>query len=539
MPVKAGPKDDNVGNLVFAYNMADLSQSYDGYPVQNFVPSTQYLERYNNPGFSGYRMNTGTTHPLTGTPIWELSFYPQNESMVPRLTSSEGFGCYHGMGTALYAGKIYMASIMIKEGPGTEIFNNYINHGYSNIGGWNTNSTTNTREYVGDGWWRFYSLWNNQTTSYSEDGVTPLATRYMSNYYTTYDLPAGESVVESVAMNFAAYVGNTPYRGTYGIYPSVQDDYDGVGVTIVDWGIDSAMTKPEYTPVFNYPDSNFSRTLWYKINMGAAGRCRIRTYTYGVSIYLTDAKYWKFTFRDTVLNQHKVAHLTAPMIHEVPSIAYKKPWIYVNGTRTGGLKNLVTQQVIDLANTSKLPVDTGFYFDGTNDFINLGNDSTLGFTSGYGTVEAIIKFESGWTAGSQYPNLVSKGATAGWDTNGWALFGFRDWPSAGNKSWGFGMRNGSTNRIVYIANRATNVYLHIVATIDGSMMRLYENGVEVATQTQTINPAENSTNVYIGRDAASNYFPGEIPYVRIYNKPLTAEEVQSNYNSIKSRYNIL
>lgn len=538
MPVKAGPKDDNVSSLLFAYNMADLSQSYDGYPVQNFVPSTQTLERYNNPGFSGYRMNTGRLHPLTGTPIWELSFYPQNESMVPRLTSTEGYGCYHGMGTPLYAGKIYMASIMIKEGAGTEIFNNYINHGYSNIGGWNTNGTTNTREYVGDGWWRFYTLWNNQTTAYSADGITPLATRYMSNYYTTYDLPAGESIVQSTAMNFALYVGNTPYRGTYGIFSSVQDDYNGVGVTILDWGIDEGMTKPVYNPVFNYPDPNFSRTIWYRINMGAAGRCRIRTYTNGVSIYLTDAKYWKITFRNTALNQHKVAYFTAPMIHEVPSIDYKKPWVYVNGTRSGGLKDLVTQQVIDLANTTKQATEAGFYFDGTNDFINLGNDVNLGFTNGAGTVEAIIKFPSSWTAGSQYPNLISKGATAGWDTDGWALFGFRDWPSAGNKSWGFGMRNGSTNRIVYIANRATNVYLHVVATIDGSMMRLYENGVEVATQTQTINPAENTTNVYIGRDASSNYFPGEIPYVRMYNKALTAEEVQDNYNAIKSRYNI-
>jgi hypothetical protein len=81
----------------------------------------------------------------------------------------------------------------------------------------------------------------------------------------------------------------------------------------------------------------------------------------------------------------------------------------------------------------------------------------------------------------QYPNLVSKGAKAGWDTDGWALFGFRDWPSTGQKSWGLGIRNGSTNRIVYIADRATDEYLHIVATLDGSTMRLYENGVQVNT----------------------------------------------------------
>ena len=177
-------------------------------------------------------------------------------------------------------------------------------------------------------------------------------------------------------------------------------------------------------------------------------------------------------------------------------------------------------------------------FDGVNDFVSLGDISLFDFTNGILTVESIIKFPSSWTAGSQYPNLISKGATAGWDTNGWALFGFRDWPNSGNKSWGFGMRNGATPQYAYRANCATNVYLHVVATIDGTNIKLYENGNLYTTVSQTINPADNNTNVYIGRDASTQYFPGDMAIGRIYNRVLSASEVLQNFNAQKGRFGL-
>jgi hypothetical protein len=212
---------------------------------------------------------------------------------------------------------------------------------------------------------------------------------------------------------------------------------------------------------------------------------------------------------------------------------------FSNGVRsaTQGLIDITGISTIDLSNTS-FDSNAQMTFDGTDDFINLGDNSLFDFTNGIATIEAIIKFPSTWTAGSQYPNLISKGATSGWDTNGWALFGFRDWPSAGQKSWGFGIRNGAVNRITGRANSATDVFLHIVATIDGTTIRLYENGILYTTNSQIINPAENNTNVFIGRDAASQYFPGEIPHTRIYNRVLSSSEVLNNYNNIKRKYGI-
>ena len=527
MPVKAGPKDETRDNLVFGYNMADLKQSFDGYPVQNFVLSSYPLYRYNNPGFSGYNKNTGRVHPLTGTPIWELAFYPQDSGRVPRLASTEGFGCYHSMGTALESGKIYLASIMVKEGAGTQIFNNYINHGYSNIGGWNSNGTTNTREYVGDGWWRFYTLWNNQTTAYSEDGVTPLATRYMSNYYTTFDLPAGESIVESVAMNFAAYVGNTPYRGTYNIVSSVQDDYNSVGVTILDWGIDSSMTKPEYTPVFNYPDPNFSRTVFYRINMGAAGRCRIRTYTYGVSISLTDSKYWKMTFRNTAENKRELIWVTAPMIHEVPSLNHKKPWVYVDGIRTGGLRDIVSNIEMSLSGVSKHQTEPGFYFDGTDDLINITNPAVSQIT-GDVTLSSWFKWDNSGYA--PHRTLICTSASY---RAGVKLMAYYH----GNMACWIGNNDGTDSYLVLGGAPPANEWHMLSCTRSTSgIVKLYLDGVEIANvDTGITGNIYTVNNAQIGSEYHSRYM-GQLDMGRVYDTVLTDEQILDLYNSTKARF---
>jgi len=216
---------------------------------------------------------------------------------------------------------------------------------------------------------------------------------------------------------------------------------------------------------------------------------------------------------------------------------HKTPYVGQGGTRSvsGSLIDLTRTTDIDLSNVS-FDSNAQLAFDGTDDYIDLGDDSRFDFDNGIMTVEAIVTFPSSWTAGSQYPNIVSKGASAGWDTDGWSLFGFRDW--GGGKSWGLGIRNGATNRIVSRQNVAEDVYWHIVGTLDGTTMRLYENGVEVSTNTQTINPANNNTSVRIARDPNSNYFPGEIPVVKIYNRALTAAEIQQNYNALKERFSL-
>jgi len=177
-------------------------------------------------------------------------------------------------------------------------------------------------------------------------------------------------------------------------------------------------------------------------------------------------------------------------------------------------------------------------FDGTDDYVTLGNQAALGFTNGIFTAEAWIWIPSSWTAGSQYPNLISKGATAGWDTDGWAMFVFRDYSGAGQKSWGCGIRNGGTTNIVQSGSCPVNTWIHIVMSLTGNTISLYQNGAFLSSSLQTISPASNSTSVYVGADVNLQCFPGKVAIARLYKTALSAAQVLQNFNAQKSRYGL-
>ena len=177
-------------------------------------------------------------------------------------------------------------------------------------------------------------------------------------------------------------------------------------------------------------------------------------------------------------------------------------------------------------------------FDGVDDYITLGNDSELGFTNGIFSVETWVYIPSSWTAGSQYPNLISKGAKAGWDTDGWSLFCFRDRGSPPGYSLGIGMRNSGTTNIREVLNVDSDKWLHVVGTLDGSTIKIYINGIQELSNSQTINPPSTSTEVLIGRDSNVQYFPGRMAGAKLYNKSLTPTEVLQNYKATKARYGL-
>lgn len=518
MPVKAGLKDESVDNLVFGYDIGDTDLSYDGYPVQNSVSKNATLSRYNNPGFSGYNRNTGRIHPDTDTPIWELAFYPQDEARVPRLTSTEGYGCYHGMSRNLYSGTVYLASIMMKEGPGTRFIDNGKNHGYSNIGGWNTNGTTTTKEYVGNGWWRFYTIWNNQTTAYSADGVTPLATRYSGNSYSTHELGAGEHVV-SGEINPYQYIpgGTSNFRGNYQFSPYIINDYDSVGAQFLDWGLDEDMTKPVFNPVFNYPDPSANIRFFFKVNMPAPGSIRIRNRAYGVCEYLTDAKYWKIRFSDTALNKRELMWVTAPMIHEIPSTSYKKPWQYVDGVREGGLRSLTNNIELDLSTVTKSTIEEGFEFDGTDDYIGI---DTITFGNGNWTLEAVVYAES-----NGY-NIMSN-TSGGPVTNAFGFYGNKIYYQNYDGAWQSNFGNTTLS---------LNTYYHFVWVNSNNQMKMYVNGVEDSDWFNSYTTNGGPCNA-IGRNWTS-FFNGRLPLMKHYTNSLTNKEIEDKFNAVKGRFNI-
>jgi len=181
----------------------------------------------------------------------------------------------------------------------------------------------------------------------------------------------------------------------------------------------------------------------------------------------------------------------------------------------------------------------GFKFDGSNQFVTYGNHTPYGFTSGVFSVCVWVNIPSSWTGGSQYPNLVSKGASAGWDTNGWAVFVFRNYGSGNGFTLGYGMRNSTTvNSGAQIGNIPTDRPVHFCVTLDGSNIRAYLDGILKITQSQTINPASNSDSLIIARGPSSHWFPGNVYNVLIYNRALSATEVAQNFNAHRNRFGL-
>ena len=79
---------------------------------------------------------------------------------------------------------------------------------------------------------------------------------------------------------------------------------------------------------------------------------------------------------------------------------------------------------------------------------------------------------------------------------------------------------------------AANTWSHLAATYDGTTMRLYVNGTQVASQAQT-GTIQTSTGAFsIGGDSLyGQYFAGLIDEIRIYNRALSAGEIQTDMNT--------
>jgi hypothetical protein len=77
-----------------------------------------------------------------------------------------------------------------------------------------------------------------------------------------------------------------------------------------------------------------------------------------------------------------------------------------------------------------------------------------------------------------------------------------------------------------------NAWTHLAVTYDRQTVRLYVNGVQVASRAETKAIATSSSPLYIGGDSTyGQYFQGIIDEVRIYDRALGAAEIQQDMNT--------
>ena len=85
-----------------------------------------------------------------------------------------------------------------------------------------------------------------------------------------------------------------------------------------------------------------------------------------------------------------------------------------------------------------------------------------------------------------------------------------------------------------------NTWTHLAATYDGATMRLYVNGVQVASRAQTGTMTTSTKPLQLGGDSIfGQYFAGTIDEVRVYNVALTAAQIQSDMTlPVSTAYNV-
>ena len=97
--------------------------------------------------------------------------------------------------------------------------------------------------------------------------------------------------------------------------------------------------------------------------------------------------------------------------------------------------------------------------------------------------------------------------------------------------------NGTgTSAGVNSVDLTSDEWYHIVGTYDGANVRIYTNGIESNSTPSSVTLNTTDTNLDIGRFNNDNEYPDQLAQPRIYNRALTAEEVQRNYNAGKNIY---
>ena len=220
-------------------------------------------------------------------------------------------------------------------------------------------------------------------------------------------------------------------------------------------------------------------------------------------------------FRPNTGNTAIYLEFTMPQI-EV-NVGTATPWTATSRSTTNSLIDLKRTTTINAASIS---YNSGglVSFDGSDDIIDTGllvgrNPKTQPFT-----IEAIVKSDT--TSGSHmWLDATSNGTNQ-------RLY-------CAHAATGTGNPMGIQGSAFSSSGVSDTDFHHYALVMDGSVARLYNNGVEHSTKNYT---AYQLQAIKLGR--SGYYWNGQIPVFKIHDVALSATEVAENFNRYKNRFNI-
>jgi hypothetical protein len=178
-----------------------------------------------------------------------------------------------------------------------------------------------------------------------------------------------------------------------------------------------------------------------------------------------------------------------------------------------------------------------FYFDGVNDYIGTGNTTIL-----TGSRFSVSCWVNVLTFGANYASNIIARKYTGFGTVA-SYLGYTNTFMAGIEQSG-----GNAEAVVKESNFSSNKWYHYAATFEGSAtgntnkLKIYIDGIQkslIFDSTVPSAPDQSNTETTIGKftlSSAFNYFNGKVADVKIYDRELTLQEIQANYNATKNRF---
>lgn len=181
-------------------------------------------------------------------------------------------------------------------------------------------------------------------------------------------------------------------------------------------------------------------------------------------------------------------------------------------------------------------------FDGVNDYVTVPSSGSLNFSTAVFTVETWIKVIS--FPSTTAHNIVSKKPRFNNTVKGWQC-------QLDNRTTGFMQlrtNDGTTlndNVPTSIVDNSTlfttpTNWLQLVWAVTTGSVSFYINGTFNNTQTFTMSSIDNTDAFEIGKPALGfDVSPSMyVAQVKVYNKQLSATEIQQNFNAIRGRFGI-
>lgn len=173
-------------------------------------------------------------------------------------------------------------------------------------------------------------------------------------------------------------------------------------------------------------------------------------------------------------------------------------------------------------------------FDGVDDYVDIPNSNSLNPT----TITLSSWFYLNTLVTNQ--NIISKGYTS--VNPPYISYSLKMYDlSPYNTIQIQASIGGTTQLLTSTTTLSTRIWYNVVGTYDGSVFKLYINGVQEPNTTSSSGTITSySTPLQIGRwgTQGSQYLNGRVSTSYIYNRALSTQEVLQNYNAQKSRFNL-